>query len=121
MSASRKLVLVQHSPGYTASNAAEFANRPTHEWSLGDNQGATLTYRLTVDVPSEQATGVDGSLGASTISLSFSLDDAGIDPGIINANGGTVALPFKPGKHSRVAVKIVGDRDIESLKVVEVK
>jgi adenine-specific DNA-methyltransferase len=29
-------------------------------------------------------------------------------------------LPFEPGKYSRIAVKIVDDRGIESLKVVEV-
>ncbi|WP_462137448.1 hypothetical protein [Candidatus Mycalebacterium sp.] len=30
-------------------------------------------------------------------------------------------LPFELGKNSRIAVKIVNDRGIESLKVVEVK
>jgi len=29
-------------------------------------------------------------------------------------------LPFEPGKHKRIAVKIVDDRGIESLKVMEV-
>jgi len=28
-------------------------------------------------------------------------------------------LPFEPGKHKRIAVKIVDDRGIESLKLVE--
>jgi adenine-specific DNA-methyltransferase len=31
---------------------------------------------------------------------------------------GTVSLPFEPGEHHKVAVKIVDDRGIESLKVV---
>jgi adenine-specific DNA-methyltransferase len=48
-------------------------------------------------------------------------DDTKIDPELIKAHRGTVALPFKPGTYKRVAVKIVGDRGIESLKVVEVK
>lgn len=33
----------------------------------------------------------------------------------------TVSLPFEPGEHKRIAVKIVGDRGIESLKVMEVE
>lgn len=33
---------------------------------------------------------------------------------------GTVSLPFEPGKNQRVAVKIIDDRGIESLKVIEV-
>jgi adenine-specific DNA-methyltransferase len=45
---------------------------------------------------------------------------AEIDPDLIEAYRGTVSLPFAPGDHHRVAVKIVDDRGIESLKVVEV-
>jgi adenine-specific DNA-methyltransferase len=30
-------------------------------------------------------------------------------------------LPFAPGEHKRIAVKIVDDRGIESLKVMEVE
>ncbi|HUV89873.1 MAG TPA: site-specific DNA-methyltransferase [Anaerolineae bacterium] len=44
---------------------------------------------------------------------------AGIDPDLIEAYRGTVSLPFEPGEHRRIAVKIVDDRGIESLKVVE--
>jgi adenine-specific DNA-methyltransferase len=32
---------------------------------------------------------------------------------------GTVSLPFEPGEHRRVAVKIVDDRGIESLRIEE--
>ncbi|MGH9352731.1 MAG: DNA methyltransferase, partial [Terriglobia bacterium] len=46
---------------------------------------------------------------------------AEIDPELIAAYRGTVSLPFEPGKHKRAAVKIVDDRGIESLRVVEVK
>jgi len=39
---------------------------------------------------------------------------------LIEAYRGTVSLPFEPGEHRRVAVKIVDDRGIESLRVEEV-
>ena len=45
---------------------------------------------------------------------------AEIDEELIEAYRGTVSLPFEPGKHKRIAVKIVDDRGIESLKVMEV-
>ena len=40
---------------------------------------------------------------------------------LIEAYRDTVSLPFEPGKHKRVAVKIVDDRGIESLKIIEVE
>lgn len=46
---------------------------------------------------------------------------AEIDPGLIQAYRGTVSLPFEPGDFKRVAVKVIDDRGIESLKIVEVK
>ena len=46
---------------------------------------------------------------------------AEIDEERIQAYRGTVSLPFVPGDHKRAAVKIVDDRGIESLKIVEVK
>jgi len=33
----------------------------------------------------------------------------------------TVSLPFEPGEHRRIAVKIVDDQGIESLKILEVE
>ncbi len=45
--------------------------------------------------------------------------NAEIDPDRIEAYRGTVSLPFKPGKHRRAAVKIVDDRGIESLKLLD--
>ncbi len=45
---------------------------------------------------------------------------AEIDEERIEAYRGTVSLPFEPGEHRRLAVKIVDDRGIESLKVMEV-
>lgn len=44
---------------------------------------------------------------------------AEIDPERIEQYRGTVSLPFEPGEHGRVAVKIVDDRGIESLKIIE--
>ncbi|MDZ7699391.1 MAG: site-specific DNA-methyltransferase [Deltaproteobacteria bacterium] len=45
---------------------------------------------------------------------------AEIDEDLIQAYRGTVSLPFERGEHQRIAVKIVDDRGIESLKVMEV-
>ncbi|MCY4397961.1 MAG: site-specific DNA-methyltransferase [Gemmatimonadetes bacterium] len=44
---------------------------------------------------------------------------AEIDTTRMAAYRGTVSLPFEPGKHGRAAVKIVDDRGVESLKIVE--
>ncbi len=46
---------------------------------------------------------------------------AEIDEDLIEAYRGTVSLPFEAGEHKRIAVKIVDDRGIESLKVMEVE
>ena len=43
---------------------------------------------------------------------------AEIDEDPIEACRGTVSLPFEAGEHKRIAVKIVDDRRIESLKVM---
>jgi adenine-specific DNA-methyltransferase len=45
---------------------------------------------------------------------------AEIDQDLIEHYRGTVSLPFEQGKHARIAVKIVDDRGIESLRIVEV-
>ncbi len=45
---------------------------------------------------------------------------AEIDEDLIEQYRDTVSLPFDPGPHKRVAVKIVDDRGIESLKLIEV-
>jgi adenine-specific DNA-methyltransferase len=46
---------------------------------------------------------------------------AEIDEELIEAYRGTVSLPFEAREHKRIAVKIVDDRGIESLKVMEVE
>ncbi|MGQ3685020.1 MAG: site-specific DNA-methyltransferase [Candidatus Loosdrechtia sp.] len=45
---------------------------------------------------------------------------AEIDEGLIEAYRGTISLPFESDKYKRIAVKIVDDRGIESLKVMEI-
>ena len=45
---------------------------------------------------------------------------AEIDEDLIEAYRGTVSLPFELGEHERVAVKIVDDRGIESLRIMAV-
>jgi adenine-specific DNA-methyltransferase len=42
---------------------------------------------------------------------------AEIDEGLIEAYRGTVSLPFEKGKHGRIAVKVIDDRGIESLRI----
>jgi adenine-specific DNA-methyltransferase len=46
---------------------------------------------------------------------------AEIDPDLIEKYRGTISLPFALGDHKRVAVKVIDDRGIESLKVVDVQ
>ena len=46
---------------------------------------------------------------------------AEIDEDRIAAWHGADSLPFQPGEHRRAAVKIVDDRGIESLKIVELE
>ncbi len=46
---------------------------------------------------------------------------AEIDDDLIEAYRGTVSLPFEAGEHGRIAVKIVDDRGIESLRVVDIE
>jgi adenine-specific DNA-methyltransferase len=45
---------------------------------------------------------------------------AEIDPELIEKYRGTVSLPFEAGPHKRVAVKVIDDRGVESLKVIDV-
>ena len=40
-----------------------------------------------------------------------------IDESLIEKYGGTKSLPFKKGKNEKIAIKIIDDRGIESLKI----
>ena len=44
---------------------------------------------------------------------------AEIDPELIEKYRGTVSLPFEAGPHKRIALKVIDDRGVESLKVVD--
>ena len=44
-----------------------------------------------------------------------------IDPALIKKYHGTKSLPFVLGNHKRIAVKIIDDRGIESLKIIDSK
>ena len=44
---------------------------------------------------------------------------AEIDEELIEAYRGTQSLPFEPGERNRIAVKVIDDRGIESLKIVD--
>lgn len=46
---------------------------------------------------------------------------AELDESVLAKLHGTVSLPFEAGKHRKVAVKIVDDRGIESLKVISLE
>jgi adenine-specific DNA-methyltransferase len=46
---------------------------------------------------------------------------AEIDTELIEKYRGKVSLPFEPGPHKRIAIKIIDDRGIESVKVAGVK
>jgi adenine-specific DNA-methyltransferase len=45
---------------------------------------------------------------------------AEIDEDLIEAYRGNVSLPFKPGQNQQIAVKIIDDRGIESLKIIHI-
>lgn len=46
---------------------------------------------------------------------------AQLDEEKLEAFRGTISLPFEPGTHRRVAVKVIDDRGIESLKVINLE
>jgi len=46
---------------------------------------------------------------------------AEIDEELIEAYRGTLSLPFEAGVNKRIAVKIVDDRGIESLKIIDLE
>ncbi|MDE2716424.1 MAG: site-specific DNA-methyltransferase, partial [Chloroflexota bacterium] len=58
----------------------------------------------------------DGREGWSNLARNLKAE---IDADLIESYRGTESLPFEPGEHNRIAVKIVDDRGIESLRVLE--
>ena len=59
----------------------------------------------------------DGREGWSNLARNLRAE---IDGELIESYRGAVSLPFEPGEHNRIAVKIVDDRGIESLRIVEI-
>ncbi len=46
---------------------------------------------------------------------------AEIDPELVESYRGTVSLPFEAGPNKRAAVKVIDDRGVESLKVIDIR
>ncbi len=94
--------------------------------NANSGNGASLGFEATLWAAAEYKHAVPGALH-SLLSrkaerwarLARNLK-AEIDEELIEAYRGTISLPFEPGDHKRVAVKIIDDRGIESLKIVEV-
>jgi adenine-specific DNA-methyltransferase len=82
-------------------------------WLLDTDYDGRSLYPRQVFFPMADA---DGGWARLTKNLR-----AEIDPDLIEGYRGTVSLPFEPGEYKRIAVKVIDDRGIESLKVVEVK
>jgi adenine-specific DNA-methyltransferase len=81
-------------------------------WLLDTDYDGRSLYPRQVFFP---MAGEDGGWAKLAKSLKAEIDEE-----LIEAYRGTVSLPFAPGEHKRIAVKIVDDRGIESLKVIEV-
>lgn len=44
-----------------------------------------------------------------------------VDEDLVEAYRGTVSLPFEPGSNKRIALKVIDNRGVESLKVVDIR
>lgn len=82
-------------------------------WLLDTNYDRRALYPRQVFFPMADANGGWEKLAKNL--------RAEIDHSKITAYRGTKSLPFTLGKHQRIAVKIIDDRGIESLKVVEME
>ena len=80
-------------------------------WSLDTDYDGRSLYPRQVFFPMAGATD-----GWSRLARNLKAE---LDEDLIEAYRGAVSLPFEPGEHRRIAVKIVDDRGIESLKVME--
>ncbi len=82
-------------------------------WLLDTNYDGRSLYPRQVFFPMADADGGWAQLAKNL--------KAEIDPDLIEAYRSTVSLPFEAGEYKRIAAKVIDDRGIESLKVVEVK
>lgn len=81
-------------------------------WMLDTDYDGRSLYPRQVFFP---IAGEDGGWARLARSLRAELDEERIE-----AYRGTVSLPFEAGKNRRVAVKIVDDRGIESLRILDI-
>ena len=79
-------------------------------WMLDTDYDGRCLYPSQVFFP-----GTDGVGGWEKLARNLKAE---IDQDLIDAYASTLSLPFALGKNSRIAVKIIDNRGIESLKVV---
>jgi adenine-specific DNA-methyltransferase len=82
-------------------------------WLLDTDYDGRSLYPRQVFFPIADAEGGWGRLAKNL--------KAEIDSDLIEAYRRSVSLPFEPGKYKTIAVKVIDDRGIESLKIIEVK
>ena len=88
-------------PSLTAQESAD-----AHEGREGIVSGLALVYIVI---------GVDYSVLAPWLAKNLKAE---IDADLIEAYRGTISLPFNIGDYKQIAIKIVDDRGIESLKIL---
>ncbi|MCS1410275.1 MAG: Modification methylase DpnIIB [Verrucomicrobia subdivision 3 bacterium] len=81
-------------------------------WMLDTDYDKRCLYPSQVFFP-----GADGIGGWEKLARNLKAE---IDQDLIGAYAGTLSLPFELGKNKRIAVKIVDNRGIESLKVMDI-
>src|SRR5207247_4439570 len=102
----------------------EYYNQQTHEvescdssriamWILDTDYDGRSLYPQQVFFPMASE-----SEGWNRIGKSIK---AQIDEALLEKYHGIVSIPFEPGANKRIAVKIIDDRGIESLKIMKVK
>ena len=82
-------------------------------WMLDTDYDGRSVYPQQVFFPMDGKTGGWGKL-AKTL-------QAQIDEDLITKYQGTESIPFEAGFNKRVAVKIIDDRGIESLKIIRIE
>ena len=104
-------------------NGFDYFNTKTGELESGDDKKIAV-WMLDIDYdarslyPSQVFFPMAGNQdGWSNLAKNL---NAEIDEGLIEAYKGTISLPFQLGEHERIAVKIVDNRGIESLRVMEI-
>ena len=84
-------------------------------WILDTDYDGRSIYPQQVFFPMKNSTGSDGM-----IRLAKTLQ-AVIDSDLIRKTYGTESIPFKSGLNKRIAVKIIDDQAVESMKVLDLE